>query len=131
MKRSRKLLVLPRAHEMTGLLLLFGAILLAMALVSYDPTDVSLLTRDSSRVAARNLVGRFGAGLADLCFQLFGLASYFLLVPLVAGGWRRLFRREGPGAGASVFGYGGIFLGLLSLASWHCWRSSRRTFQSI
>jgi len=115
MKLLRKILILPRLDELIGLLMLFSAVLLAMAFLSYSPTDVSLLTRDSAATVSRNLVGRFGASVADLCFQLFGLASYFLLVPLAAGGWRRVWRRESPGLGAGLFGYGGIFVGLLSL----------------
>jgi S-DNA-T family DNA segregation ATPase FtsK/SpoIIIE len=52
---------------------------------------------------------------ADLSFQLLGFASWFLLVPLSLGGWRRLWSREGPGAAAGLLGHGGILCGLLSL----------------
>ncbi len=114
MKLPRKIPILPRFTEIAGLIMLFGAVLLAMALVSYDPGDVSLLTRDSTRTYSRNLVGRVGATVSDLSFQLFGLASYFLLVPLVMGGWRRLWNRKGLGLGAGLFGHGGVFVGLLS-----------------
>ena len=115
MKLLRKLLVLPRLSEIAGLLMLFSVILLAMAFVSYNPNDASFLTRDSAHSVSRNLVGRIGASLADLSFQLLGLASWFLLVPLALGGWRRLWSREGPGAGAGILGHGAILCGLLSL----------------
>ncbi len=115
MKFLRKFRILPRFDELVGLFMLFSAVLLAMAFLSYSPSDVSLLTRDSAATVSHNLVGRFGASVADLCFQLFGLASYFLLVPLAAGGWRRVWGRESPGLGAGLFGYGGIFAGLLSV----------------
>ncbi|HKY33113.1 MAG TPA: DNA translocase FtsK 4TM domain-containing protein [Candidatus Polarisedimenticolia bacterium] len=115
MKRLRKAFILPRAGELAGLLMLFGAVLLAMALVSYQPGDASWLTRDSARSGSRNLVGPFGATLADLCFQIFGVASYFLLVPMAMGGWRRLWGRKGGGLGVTLFGHGGLLVGLLSL----------------
>jgi S-DNA-T family DNA segregation ATPase FtsK/SpoIIIE len=115
MKSARKFFVLPRAGELAGLFMLFGAILLAMAFISYSPGDVSFLTRDSAQPHARNLAGRVGATVAELFFQLFGLASYFVLVPLAVGGWRRIWNREGLSLGAGLFGYGGIFLGLLSV----------------
>ena len=115
MKLPRKLWVLPRLNELIGLFMLFGVILLAMALVSYNPNDLSFLSRDSAQTFSRNLVGRFGATMAELLFQIFGLASYFLLVPLAIGGWRRLWSRKGVGLGVGLVGHGGILAGLLSL----------------
>ena len=115
MKRLRKLFVLPRPRELAGLLMLFGVILLAMAFISYSPGDASFLTRDSAVAGSRNLVGRIGATVADLSFQLFGLASWFLLVPLSFSGWNRLWSRDGIGMAAGILGYGGILCGLLSL----------------
>ncbi len=115
MKLRRKKSTLPGMRELIGLALIFCAVLLAMSLVSYDPTDVSLFTRDSARTVSGNLVGRVGATVADLFFQLFGLASYFLLVPLAAGGWRRLWNRGGPGIGTGILGHGFVMLGTLSL----------------
>ncbi|HET9481447.1 MAG TPA: DNA translocase FtsK [Candidatus Polarisedimenticolia bacterium] len=115
MKILRKVFVFPRPGEFFGLLMLFSAVLLAMALVSYEPSDVSFLTRDSSHTASRNLAGRLGATVAEVLYQVFGLACWFLLVPLAAGGWRRVWRRQPLGPGAALFGYGGIFLGLLCL----------------
>ena len=115
MKSARKFFVLPRAGELLGLFMLFGAILLAMAFISYSPGDVSFFTRDTSQPHASNLAGRVGATVAALCFGLFGLASYFILVPMAVGGWRRIWSRDGLSLGAGIFGYGGIFTGLLSI----------------
>ncbi|HEY3176139.1 MAG TPA: DNA translocase FtsK [Candidatus Polarisedimenticolia bacterium] len=117
MKLFRKFRVFPRRSELVGLLMLFSVILLAMALVSYSPTDASFLTRDSAQGTSRNLVGTIGASVADLSFQLLGLASWFLLVPLALGGWRRIWSRDGPGAGAGLLGHGAILCGLLGLLS--------------
>ena len=115
MKVARKMWVLPRFNELVGLFMLFTVILLAMALISYNPNDLSFLSRDSSQTVSRNLVGRFGATLADVSFQIFGLASYFLLVPMALGGWRRLWSAKSLGFAVGVLGYGGILAGLLSL----------------
>ncbi len=115
MAARRKGFILPRAGEVLGLFMLFATVLLAMALISWRPGDVSWLSSDSARGTSRNLVGPFGATLADLCFQLFGVASYFLLVPLAGSGWRRVFSRPGGGMAVMVFGHGGIFAGLVSL----------------
>ncbi len=117
MKTARRWLAMPRPAEVVGLTMLLAAVLLAMALVSYDPSDASLLTRDASRGGPRNLVGRVGASLSDLCFQLLGLGSYALLIPLSAGGWRRLWSRDGPGLVSGLLGYAGLLAGLLCLLS--------------
>ena len=115
MKKLRRGFIIPRAHELTGLLMIFGALLLAMSLLSYSPSDLSFLTVDSSQTVSRNLVGRFGATIADVAFQLLGLTSWFLVVPLATSGWRRLFKRDAAGFGVGVVGNLAIALGLLVL----------------
>ncbi len=115
MAPRRRLFIVPRARELAGLVMIFAAILLAMAFISYNPADVSFLTRDSSQIGSRNLVGRFGATLADIAYQLFGLASWFLLVPLAIGGWRRVLNRDPAGFGLGLIGHSGTFLGLVTL----------------
>ena len=115
MKKPRRGFIIPRAHELVGLLMIFGALLLAMSLLSYSPSDLSFLTVDSSQTVSRNLVGRFGATIADVAFQLLGLTSWFLVVPLATSGWRRLFKRDAAGFGVGVVGNLAIALGLLVL----------------
>ena len=56
----------------------FFAAFLALALYSYDPTDMSFNTLPDS-AHARNLMGRFGAYGADLLMQLWGYGSYMLV----------------------------------------------------
>jgi S-DNA-T family DNA segregation ATPase FtsK/SpoIIIE len=114
-RKLRRGFIIPRGHELVGLLMIFGALLLAMSLLSYTPSDLSFLTHDSAQSVSRNLVGRFGATIADVAFQLLGLASWFLVVPLATSGWRRLFKREAAGFGAGVVGNLAIALGLLVL----------------
>ena len=114
-KLKRRGFIVPRAQELAGLLMIFSALLLAMSLLSYSPSDLSFLTHDSGQSVSRNLVGRFGATIADVAFQLLGLASWFLVVPLATSGWRRLFRRDAAGFGVGLIGNGAIALGLLVL----------------
>ncbi|MGH9484915.1 MAG: DNA translocase FtsK 4TM domain-containing protein, partial [Terriglobales bacterium] len=72
-----------RFNELVGLLILVAAALLLLALVSYHPADPSWDT--AARVARpANWVGPVGATLADVLFQLFGLASFLLVLGLGA-----------------------------------------------
>ena len=51
---------------------------LALLLFSYNPSDVSLNT--ASSLETKNYLGTFGAYIADIFMQTFGLASWLLLV---------------------------------------------------
>ncbi|MCB1041716.1 MAG: DNA translocase FtsK [Acidobacteria bacterium] len=57
------------------------AVALALALMSYDPTDPSFFT-ETSKHRADNLLGPVGAHLAAVLMQFLGLASYFF--PILA-----------------------------------------------
>jgi DNA segregation ATPase FtsK/SpoIIIE, S-DNA-T family len=47
---------------------------------------------NATRVAPRNLLGHWGAVVADLAIQSIGLASIILFLPLAAWGWHLVFR---------------------------------------
>ncbi len=64
--------------EMKGMALAAAGIFLGVALASFHGEDLSF-NSVSTALETRNLGGRFGAQLADVFLQLFGLASY--LVP--------------------------------------------------
>ncbi|MGH9346563.1 MAG: DNA translocase FtsK 4TM domain-containing protein, partial [Vicinamibacterales bacterium] len=72
-----------RISEFLGVALFALALIWLIALVTYEPTDpVWFFTTEASRPPA-NFVGRVGAFLAELSFQIFGYASY--LMPAVIG----------------------------------------------
>jgi DNA segregation ATPase FtsK/SpoIIIE, S-DNA-T family len=76
-----------------GVALLVLALLAALALLTADPRDPSLNTAVDGPV--NNALGAFGASLADLLSQLFGLAA--LAIVLVAAIWGLLVAlRAGP-----------------------------------
>jgi S-DNA-T family DNA segregation ATPase FtsK/SpoIIIE len=77
-----------------GVLLLFVAFILAVALTSYDPGDIYIF-QNPPNVPARNQVGAFGAWVGMGLFMLFGVSAYMWplwLVSIVSLLW---LRREG------------------------------------
>ena len=85
-------LVRTRLGQLGGLALALAALLLLVALVSYNPHDPSLNTATAQ--PARNLAGAPGAAVADLLLQGFGLAAGLPVLAMlawafrIATGWR-------------------------------------------
>ena len=76
-----------RISEFAGVALFAMALIWLIALVTYEPTDpVWFFTTDAGHPPA-NFVGRVGAFLAELSFQLFGYASYLLPLAVAMAGW--------------------------------------------
>ena len=72
-----------RISEFLGVALFALALIWLISLVTHEPTDpVWFFTSDTSAAPA-NFVGRVGAFLSEVSFQLFGYAAYFL--PFAAG----------------------------------------------
>ncbi len=71
-----------KKHEVFGVLLLIISAMLFLCLISYNPQDPSLnaLSHQSS---IENSIGKFGAYVSDLLFQVFGFAAFLLLAPLL------------------------------------------------
>jgi DNA segregation ATPase FtsK/SpoIIIE, S-DNA-T family len=96
-KERRRLL--PNAVE-TGLRrLIFGAYGLGMltvacaawmSLATWSVHDPSL--NNATRVTPRNLLGEYGAVVADLAIQSLGLAAIIFFLPLAAWGWHLIFQ---------------------------------------
>ncbi len=82
-----------RVSEVVGVALFGSALLWLVALASYDPADpVWFFTTGSG--APSNFVGRVGAFLAELSFQLFGYGSYLLPALIVVLGWHYFWCRQ-------------------------------------
>jgi len=93
-----------RISEFVGVALFALALIWLIALVTYEPTDpVWFFTTDSPQPPA-NFVGRVGAFLAELSFQLFGYAAY--LLPLIVGivGWHYFWCQLLDAAYTKLFG---------------------------
>jgi S-DNA-T family DNA segregation ATPase FtsK/SpoIIIE len=69
-----------RLNELAGFVLCVSALLLFLALASYSPLDPSLNSASilTKSHAARNWIGIFGAYLADLILQFWGVGSFLL-----------------------------------------------------
>src|SRR6266851_670019 len=72
-----------RLFEGLGVVLVLASLLVLLALLTYNPGDVSLNTAIDA--PPRNFLGHNGALIADVLVQSFGLAAY--LVPSVMFGW--------------------------------------------
>jgi S-DNA-T family DNA segregation ATPase FtsK/SpoIIIE len=85
-----------RLRELTGTGLLAGSVLLALALATWSVQDPSF--SHATNAPVRNALGVWGAIVADLLMQLFGLATIAIVLPIAIWGWRmashRPLRRE-------------------------------------
>jgi S-DNA-T family DNA segregation ATPase FtsK/SpoIIIE len=72
-----------------GLVIVAAAAAAWASLVTWSVHDPSL--NNATRIAPKNLLGSWGAVVADLSFQSIGLASIILFLPLGAWGWHLLF----------------------------------------
>jgi S-DNA-T family DNA segregation ATPase FtsK/SpoIIIE len=108
-----------RISEFVGVALFALALIWLIALVTHNPADpVWFFTTDSPNAPA-NFVGRVGAFLSELSFQLFGYAAY--LLPLLIGiiGWHYFWCQPPDAVYTKLFGVGlfftcaGAFLSLL------------------
>ncbi|MBI4405472.1 MAG: DNA translocase FtsK 4TM domain-containing protein [Deltaproteobacteria bacterium] len=91
-------------QETRRLLCLGAALFICMALLSYRPSDPSWSTFSSQDLAFGNWMGRTGAALSDLLFQLLGLAAFTapVLVAFFAFRKSRPLSKKVEGAGILV-----------------------------
>ena len=104
-----------RVSEFVGVALFAAALIWIIALASYDPKDPVWFfsTAAAHGAAIGNFAGRIGAFVAELSFQLFGYASYFIPALLVVIGWNSFWCRWVDAAGTKATG-ATIFLTSLS-----------------
>ena len=109
-----------RGAELLGLVAFALALMLLIALATFDPRDPAPFFKAGVEGPARNFIGPFGAFLAEMLIpQLFGLAS--LLLPILLGllGWKLFWCKPIDAPYTKAVGNGVLLLslaGLLSLA---------------
>jgi S-DNA-T family DNA segregation ATPase FtsK/SpoIIIE len=103
-----------RLNEVTGFVFLAAGLLLLLSLVSYHAQDPSWDTA-TAHIRPINLAGPFGAHIADLLLQAFGIASF--LFPLLAftAGWKWIRSEQIDTPFIRLFGFL-FFLGCFSAA---------------
>jgi S-DNA-T family DNA segregation ATPase FtsK/SpoIIIE len=76
-----------RISEFAGVALFAMALIWLIALVTYEPTDPVWFFTTGAAHPPANFVGRVGAFLSELSFQLFGYASYLIPGLIAVVGW--------------------------------------------
>ena len=106
-----------RINELVGFLCISLAILIALALLSYQPSDVSfnVSASTSGDHPTQNWIGPVGAHGADLLFQVFGFAAFLLPAGILVVGWRWCRSRAMDSQVATLIGYVLLLLSLPSL----------------
>jgi S-DNA-T family DNA segregation ATPase FtsK/SpoIIIE len=92
-----------RVSEVVGVALFASALIWLIALASYEPTDPVWFFSTGAEPPA-NFVGRVGAFLAELSFQLLGYGSYLLPAIIVVAGWHYFWCRDLDAAYTKAFG---------------------------
>jgi len=93
-----------RLSEFLGVALFALALIWLIALVTYDPTDpVWFFTTDATHAPA-NFVGRVGAFLAELSFQLFGYGAYLIPAAVSIVGWHYFWCQKPDAVYTKAFG---------------------------
>jgi S-DNA-T family DNA segregation ATPase FtsK/SpoIIIE len=102
-----------RISEFVGVALFALTLIWLIALVTHEPTDpVWFFTTDAAQPPA-NFIGRVGAFLSELSFQLFGYASYLLPGLIAAIGWHYFWCQPPDAAYTKVSGVA-LFFGCAS-----------------
>ena len=103
-----------RLNELVGFLCISLAVLVALALLSYAPSDASFNVSAQPRDAGvtNNWMGPVGSYASDLLFQVFGFAAFLLPAAILVLGWRWCRSRAIDSQFATLAGY---FLLLVSL----------------
>jgi S-DNA-T family DNA segregation ATPase FtsK/SpoIIIE len=107
-----------RLNELIGFLCLTTAILVALALLSYNRYDAALNVSGSpldARNVTHNWIGPAGSYSADVLFQVFGWAAFLLPAAMLVLGWRWLRSRAIESQIATLIGLGLLLLSLPSI----------------
>jgi DNA segregation ATPase FtsK/SpoIIIE, S-DNA-T family len=121
-----------RLSEVVGVALFAASLIWLIALASYDPNDTAWFFAAGSNDVPANFIGRVGAFLAELSFQVAGFASYVLPALVATAGWQYFWCRPVDALYTKVTGVGLIFActsAMLSLVVGSA-TSGARTFEA-
>ena len=93
-----------RASEFLGVALFALALVWLIALTTYDAADAVWFFNTGGQAPPANFVGRVGAFLAEVSFQIFGYASLLLPILLVVLGWHYFWCRAIESAYTKIVG---------------------------
>ena len=93
-----------RISEFLGVALFALALIWLISLVTYEPTDPVWFFTTTVPHAPANFVGRVGAFLAEVSFQLFGYGGYFLPAAIGIVGWHYFWCQTPDAAYTKAFG---------------------------
>ena len=82
-----------RTIELTGLSLIFVALLLMVSFFSYSPNDPTFVY-GSEVDNVNNLLGIYGGIVADFLLQSFGLTSFLILITIISWGLNLIIKKE-------------------------------------
>lgn len=106
------------AGEAFGILLILGAVLSGLALLSHNPHDPNLFSLTTGEVAQpTNWIGGFGASLSTGLYALLGVAALTIPILLIYWGWRRFWQRPLPHPGSKAAGFGLLLIAAPALLS--------------
>ena len=98
-----------RLSEFAGVAFFALALIWVIALVSYNATDPVWFFTTGADLPPSNFVGRVGAFLAELSYQLFGYAAYLIPIVMVVSGWHYFWCRVPDAAYTKLIGAGLLF----------------------
>ena len=108
-----------RVSEITGVAFFAAALVWLVSLTTYDAADAVWFFNPEGAAPPVNMVGRVGAFLAEISYQLVGLTAFLIPVQLLVLGWHAFWCRSVGAAYTKLLGLGvivGCCAGFLSLA---------------
>jgi S-DNA-T family DNA segregation ATPase FtsK/SpoIIIE len=99
-----------RISEFLGVALFAMALIWLISLVTHDPADPVWFFTTGTGQPPVNFVGRVGAFLSELSFQLFGYAAFLIPAAIGVAGWHYFWCRKPEAPYTKLAGAGLLFL---------------------